>query len=111
MQVVDVLNEINEIPSRSALGVSDVLQSLIEGRVRKLVLGGLLNQTIAECKSCERMAATAGRHCVFCSSSDICSLAAEEGLLRQALLTDAEILFVGADTASGFNGAAALLRY
>jgi hypothetical protein len=36
---------------------------------------------------------------------------AEEGLIRQALLTDAEILFAETDAVPGFNGAAARLRY
>jgi hypothetical protein len=35
----------------------------------------------------------------------------EEVLIRQALLNDAEILFIETDAVPGFNGVAALLRY
>ena len=108
---VDLLREINENPSRGALGTSDVLQSLAEGRAQKLVLGELPNQTISECKACGRMRAEAGLNCSFCGSGDMRYMPAEEGLIRQALLTDAEILLVEPGMIPGFSGAAALLRY
>jgi len=38
-------------------------------------------------------------------------LAAEEGLLRRALLTDAEIPLVEADVVPEFDGTAAMLRF
>ncbi len=111
MRVMDVLREINESSSRSTYGVNDVMLTLMEGRVQKLVLGQLREQNISECKSCGRMAPMASQKCIFCDSADICCMTAEEGLLRQALLTDAEILFVEEGAAPGFDGAAALLRY
>ena len=108
---VNLLNEINESPSRAALGLVDVLRSLCDGRVQKLVLGGLSNQTISECQDCRRMWSEAGHNCVFCGSGRVRYIAAEEGLIRQALTTDSEILLVEEDVIPGFGGAAALLRY
>ncbi len=107
---VELLREINENPSRGALGVSDVLQSLAAGRVDKIVLGELPHQTISECTACGRMSAEAGKNCVFCDGATR-YMAADEGLVRQALLTDAEMFFIEPETAPGFSGAAALLRY
>lgn len=106
-----ILREINETPSRGALGLRDVMDALLAGRVQKLVLCGLPGKTVAECKVCGRMTAIAGRDCASCGSAEMCYMAAEEGLIRQALLTDAEIVFVETDAVPGFNGAAALLRY
>lgn len=110
-RALELLQEINENPSRGALGVSDVLQSLAAGRAQKLVLGELPNQTISECKACGRMQAEAGQNCVFCGNRETRYLPADEGLVRQAILTDAEILLVEPETTPGFSGAAALLRY
>lgn len=110
-RLVDLLREINESPSRAAIGVNDVLRTLGEGRALKLALGKLPNQTISECRDCGGMWAAAGHNCIFCGSAKSCYIPAEEGLIRQALLTDAEILFVETDGIPGFSGAAALLRY
>jgi len=108
---VELLREINENPSRGALGVSDVLQSLAAGRAQKLVLGELPNQTISECKACARIQAEAGQKCVFCGNGDMRYMPADEGLIRQALFTDAEIMVGEPEAVPGFSGAAALLRY
>jgi len=108
---IDLLSEINESPSRAAFGVRDVFRALGEGRVLKLALGKLPNQTISVCRDCGGMWAGAGHNCILCGSAKSYYIAAEEGLIRQAFLTDAEILWVEADTAPGFSGAAALLRY
>jgi peptide subunit release factor 1 (eRF1) len=110
-RVTSVLREINETPSRRAIGVKDVLEALIAGRVQKLVLDGLQGQAISECKACGQMTAIAGHNCVSCGNAEGFYLTAEEGLIRQALLTDAEIRFVETDTVPGFNGVTALLRY
>ena len=110
-RVPAALREINETPSRGAVGVEDVLEALLAGRVRKLVLGRLPGQTISECNACGRMMAVAGHNCRSCGNVEVCYLPAEEGLIRQALLTDAEILLVETGAVPGFNGAAALLRY
>ncbi len=77
----------------------------------KLALARLPNQTISECQGCGGMRADAGHNCSLCGSAKSRYIAAEEGLIRQAFLTDAEILLVEADSVPGFNGAAALLRY
>jgi hypothetical protein len=110
MRITSVLREINETPSRGAFGVKDVLEALLSGRVQKVVLGTLPEQTISECKACGHMMAVAGCNCATCGRAEVCYMAAEEGLIRPALLTDAEILMVE-DTVPGFSGAAALLRY
>lgn len=106
-----LLDEINEHPSHAAFGVRDVLRKLGEGRVQKLVLGKLADQTISECQDCGRMWAEAGHNCIFCGGVGVRYIAAEEGLIRQALSSDAEIFMVEADSIPGFSGAAALLRY
>jgi peptide subunit release factor 1 (eRF1) len=110
-RVTAVLREINETPSRRAIGVKDVLEALIAGRVQKLIMGDLPGQTIFECKACGQMMAVAGQNCGSCGYAEGFYMAAEEGLIRQALLTDAQILFVEADSVPGFNGITALLRY
>ena len=111
LRCVNLLNRINESPSRAALGLTDVLRSLRDGRVDKLVLGALPNQAISECQDCHRMWSEAGNNCVFCGSGHVRYTAAEEGLIRQALTTQSEILMVERDVIPGFGGAAALLRY
>ena len=110
-RVTGALREINETPSRRAIGVKDVLEALVAGRAQKLILGNLPGQTIFECKACGRMMASAGRNCKSCGNVEGFYIAAEEGLIRQALLTGAEILFVETDAVRGFNGVTALLRY
>jgi len=110
-RVSAALREISETPSRGAFGVQDVLEALLAGRVQKLVLGRLPGQTISECKACGRMMAVADHNCTSCGNAEVCYMAAEEGLIRQALLTDVEILFLETDAVPGFSGAAALLRY
>jgi hypothetical protein len=57
------------------------------------------------------MWAEAVGNCIQCGSAKSRYLAAEEGLIRQALRADTEILVVEPGTAPGFSGAAALLRY
>lgn len=108
---IGLLREINESPSRAALGLSDVLRALNEGRVQKLAFCKLGDRTISECQDCNRMWTEAGHNCIFCGSAAVRYIAAEEGLIRQALLSDAELLLVEAGTIPGFSGAAALLRY
>jgi hypothetical protein len=110
-QILATLHEITETPSREAVGAEDVLEALLAGRAQKLVVGHLPGQTISECKACGRMTAVAGRDCASCGNAEVSYMAAEEGLIRQALLTDAEVLFVEKDALPGFNGAVALLRY
>jgi hypothetical protein len=108
---IALLDEINESPSRAAMGVSDVLRNLSEGRAQKLILSKLLNQTISECRDCRRMWVEAGHNCIFCGSAEVRYIAADEGLIRQALISDADILMVETHTIPGFSGVAALLRY
>lgn len=72
---------IKDDPARAAVGVDAVMTRLTEGRVQKLMLGGPVEG------------------------------AAVEGLIRQAVLTDAEILTFDADEIPGFRGVVAWLRY
>lgn len=106
-----LLDEINETPSRAAFGVGDVLRALEQGRVQKLALGKLPQQTISECQDCGLMGAEAGHSCISCGSTAVRYLPAEEGLIRQGLVSDVEISLVEADTIPGFGGVAALLHY
>jgi hypothetical protein len=108
---ISLLKEINESSSRAALGLQDVLYSLAEGRVQKLVLGKLFNQTVAECLDCGHLWAEAGQNCVLCGSTQLRYMAADEGLVRQALITGADLVFAGEDGIAGLGGVAALLRY
>jgi hypothetical protein len=48
---------------------------------------------------------------MFCGNASRRGLEADEGLIRQAALTDAQILTFDGDEVPGFTGAAALLRY
>lgn len=110
-RVSAILRTIDETASRRAIGVKDVLEALISGRVQKLILGDLPGQTIFECKACGQVTAVVGHNCASCGNAGGFYMAAGEGLIRQALLTDAEVLFVETGAALGFNGVTGLLRY
>ena len=107
--ITSVLQEINETPGRSAFGVKNVLKALMSGRVHKVVLGNLGDEVVIECKGCGRIMAVDGGSCSFCGKTEVVLGPAEEGIIREALFTGAEILF--AEPASELEGAAALLRY
>jgi peptide chain release factor subunit 1 len=108
---VRMLAEINESSARAVFGFNDVLCSIGEGRVRRIVLGNLARQAATECLDCNRTWLDAGQKCVFCNSSRVCSMAAEEALVRGALKTDAEIIFAADHEILVPAGVAALLRY
>jgi hypothetical protein len=55
--------------------------------------------------------AEAGQNCALCGSTQLRYMAADEGLVRQALITGAELVFAGENEITGFSGVAALLRY
>lgn len=57
------------------------------------------------------MTAIAGRDCASCGKAEVCYMAAEEGLIRQALVTDVEVSIIETDAVPGLNGVSALLRY
>ncbi len=110
-RVQELFSEIDNAAIR-AYGIHDVLQALIDGRARKLILTGLPGHFVAECMSCGGMASMTMNHkCVFCNSTMIDNLEAEEAMTRLALLTDVEIVYVDAHTIATFDGAVALLRY
>lgn len=107
----ELLNEINETPSRATFGVGDTLRDLEQGRVQRLVLAQLPHHTISECQDCGRMWAEAGQNCIYCGSARFRYLPAEEGLIRYALNSDVETFLVEAEAIPGFSGVASLLRY
>ena len=87
------------------------MERLIEGRVQKLMLGRPVDGAVDECDHCGRVQPPTDGPCMFCGNTSLHGLEAEEGLIRQAVLTDAEILTFDGDEVPGFTGAAALLRY
>lgn len=110
-RVTAVLREAIETPSHGIFGITEVLEALRAGRVRTLVLENRAERTVSECKTCGQVTATIPKNCAFCEGVEFCAIAAEEALLRAALRENAEILFVEDDSAPGFIGPAALLRY
>ena len=87
------------------------LRSLIEGRVQKLMLGRPVEGTVSKCDRCGHVQPRADGPCMFCGNTSLHALEADEGLIRQAVLTDAEILTFDGYEVPGFTGAAGFLRY
>src|ERR1700733_1356211 len=108
---VALLKRISDEPAYGAVGVNAVMESLIEGRIQKLMLGRPVEGTVSECDNCGHVQPRADGPCIFCSNISLHSLDADEGLIRQAVLTDAEILTFDGDEVPGFTGPAGLLRY
>ena len=86
------------------------MSELLNGSVRALVLGGMTREESFECTACKWMTCTRTNACPLCGG-DLDTLPAEEGLIRAALRTDAEILFGDGEGQRAFIGTAALLRY
>ena len=110
-RVDTLLQEISETPSRGSYGVEQVLQILAEAGAQKVVLGMQSAQSIHECSACGHMMPDSVQACAFCGSSDLLDIPAEEGIIRQALLSGAEILFAETSAHEGFKDVAALLRH
>ena len=106
-----LVKRIEEDPGHGAIGENAVMEHLIEGRVQKLVLSRPVEGTVSECGNCGRVQPRTNGPCIFCLNNSLHDLPADEGLIRQAVLTDAEILTYDPDELHGFHGAAALLRY
>jgi hypothetical protein len=100
-----------EDPAHGPVGVNPVMEALVEGRVQKLILSRPVEGAVSECGNCGRVQPRTDGPCIFCLNTSLHDLAADEGLIRQAVSTDAEILTFDRDELSGFTGAAALLRY
>ena len=110
-RTLNLVKEIDNVAIR-AYGIHDVLQALTVGRARKLILTRLPGQFVAECMSCGRMESVTLNHkCVFCNSTMIDDLEAEEAMTRLALLTGVEIACIDAQTVGGLDGPVARLRY
>ena len=106
-----LLQKIRDDPAHGAVGVNPVMERLIEGRVQKLVLGKPVEGTVSACGNCERLQPHSDAPCMFCGNTALHDLAADEGLIRQAVITDAEILTFDENEIQDFRGAAAWLRY
>jgi hypothetical protein len=106
-----LLENIKDDAAHAATGVNAVMQCLIEARVQKLMLGFPVEGTVSECENCGRLQPHTEAPCLFCENTGLHDVTADEGLIRQAVLTDAEILTFDGDELPGFHGAAAWLRY
>jgi peptide subunit release factor 1 (eRF1) len=107
----DLLHEINESVSHGVIGLDQVLESLEEGRVQKLLLGKRSNTEISECRQCGHLHSPVADQCVFCGSSDTHAVLADEALIRKALLTGVEIFLREPGASDEYEGVAAWLRY
>lgn len=108
----DLIGKITDEPAHGATGVLPVMERLIEGRVEKLLLSDSVDGIVSECNDCRHIQLPSNGPCIFCGRSSLHALEAEEGLIRQALLTDTEIVSVDKEDLPQFHqGAAALLRY
>lgn len=94
---VALLEKIGEEPAHGAVGVNAVMERLIEGRVQKLMLGSPVDGAVDECDHCGRVQPPTDGPCMFCGNTSPHGLEGEEGLIRQAVLTDAEILTFDGD--------------
>ena len=107
---LDAAGKIQEGSLQSVLGLNEVLRSLDEGRVHKLILGKTSDEVCSECKDCGRSQAGVCSSCPFCGSAELRPVVAREVLVRRSLLTDAEVLLPG-DESYGLDDVAAWLRY
>lgn len=107
----DVLHKIKESISHGVVGLDQVLDTLEEGRVQKLLLGTRSNEMITECRQCAHLHSGTADKCVFCGSNNTHAVLAEEALIRKALLTEAEILLPPPGASQVFDSVAAWLRY
>jgi rubrerythrin len=103
--------KVREQPAHSAVGVEPVLRSLESGRVQKLCLGNVPDTELYACAGCNTWWSKADEKCPACGNTDVYAIAADELLLRKALLTDAEILAPDAAIAASLDPVGALLRY
>jgi hypothetical protein len=106
-----LLDRIRNDAAHGAVGVNAVLERLVEGRVLKLMLVKPVDGVVSECDQCERLQPDTDGPCMFCDNRSLHSLEAEEGLIRQAVLTDADIFIFDEGEIPEFTGAAALLRF
>jgi hypothetical protein len=114
-----LLQEIRDYPARGVQAVNAIMERLVEGRVQKLMLGkpvvnplaSAAERFVSECDNCGHLQRRTDGPCIFCEHPSLHDVEAEEGLIRQAVLTDAEILTYEENEIPGFKGAAAWLRY
>lgn len=108
--VQTVLRQITEKPAQGVFGAQESLNELLNGRVRTLIVNGATGENVFECASCSRITSADTGKCRSCGG-EMYTLPAEEGLVRAALRTDAEILFGDGEEHPVFIGVAALLRF
>jgi hypothetical protein len=75
------------------------------------MLGKPVDGEVNECDNCGRVQPRMDGPCIYCLNTSLHRLEADEGLIGQAVLTEAEILTFDEGEVPGFSGAASLLRY
>lgn len=110
-QCRDLLQAIDDDNGRGVHGMRAVLKALVTGRVHRMLLGDMPGQTANECGECKRIQPELKQKCVFCGSSQLVPIPADEVLVRLALAQKVEILHIPSVEGETFHGVAALLRY
>ncbi len=110
-QCKDLLHAIDDDNGRGAHGLHAVLKALAAGKVQKMLLGDTTGQTASECGECGRIQPELKSKCIFCHSSQLVPIPADEALVRLALAQKAEILHIPSVEEETFHGVAAMLRY
>lgn len=96
--------------TRCVVALDEVVQTLEQGRVRRLLSGKPSDKMILECVGCGHLQATEGS-CQYCKHSLMVADCAQEVLIRKAVLTDAEIAVPPLEALNARRGVAALLRF
>lgn len=100
-----------EDPSRSAIGIDNVLQRLEEGRVRRLFLGAVPETESLECAKCGTWLRQGTAACQRCGADESHSTPTAELLLRKALASGADVLAPPTTYLDEGRVVGALLRY
>jgi len=96
----------------AALGATEVLAAVVDGRVDTLLVDREARVKGTRCRSCNHLVHGTPDTCSSCGSSDVFGLDLVNELVRQAELTSADVEF--SDPMPGLteeDGVAALLRY
>ena len=96
----------------AAIGATEVLAALLEGRVDTLLVSRESKVKGTRCRSCEHLTHGTPDTCQRCGSRDVFALDLIDELVRQAELTSAAVEFAEPDEdLAREDGVAALLRY
>jgi peptide subunit release factor 1 (eRF1) len=96
---------------RGVVGGSAVREQLDQGRVKTLLLGAPSDATLLKCARCGCSVAQDAKACPSCQSTELRGVNAQELLVREALLTNTEIVSISFFEASASDNVAAILRY